>query len=317
MRFPFPPSEPVAAAAMGAAALLAMEEQASAPAASADVNVATAAAVVETLVALSSVPVEVPEESIVVAPEEPRPIPVEAREAALGPDLALPTETVVDPGPAPIVKPRPRAKRKVIAFPRPVQTAGMAPGLADPVLPEHPRILDVPEELEAFPSTPYLDGLQFGSNSQPVSAGQIDHIELPFRAAAVSQRIYAAFVDCALVGLATAAFAAVSYKMLPKLVITKPLLLTAAAVPVLFWAIYQYLLTVYAGTTVGMRVAGIRLSSFKGAHPKWRNRRSRVLALYFSAASLSMGLLWALVDVDKLCWHDRISRTYLARRQGQ
>jgi hypothetical protein len=29
-----------------------------------------------------------------------------------------------------------------------------------------------------------------------------------------------------------------------------------------------------------------------------------------------MGLLWALVDVDGLCWHDRISRTYLTK-QGQ
>ena len=25
-----------------------------------------------------------------------------------------------------------------------------------------------------------------------------------------------------------------------------------------------------------------------------------------------MGLLWAFVDIDALCWHDRISRTYLA-----
>ena len=26
-----------------------------------------------------------------------------------------------------------------------------------------------------------------------------------------------------------------------------------------------------------------------------------------------MGLLWSLVDVDALCWHDRISHTYLTK----
>jgi len=58
----------------------------------------------------------------------------------------------------------------------------------------------------------------------------------------------------------------------------------------------------------------LRLSTFKGGLPNWRYRRSRVFGLYFSAASLAMGLLWALVDVDTLCWHDRISRTYLTRQ---
>jgi len=28
-----------------------------------------------------------------------------------------------------------------------------------------------------------------------------------------------------------------------------------------------------------------------------------------------MGLMWAFVDVDELCWHDRLSRTYLSERE--
>ena len=183
--------------------------------------------------------------------------------------------------PPPVPRPRPQAKRKVIAFPRSPETAEMIHRLADPVVLEQARILDVPEESEAF-ATPYLDGLQFGPGPQQGSGAPADHVELPFRAAAISQRAYAALIDCALVGVATAAFGAVGYKMLPRLIITKPVLLTAVMVPVLFWAIYQYLLTVYAGTTVGLQTAGIRLSSFKGARPKWRDRRTRVLALYFS-----------------------------------
>jgi len=72
---------------------------------------------------------------------------------------------------------------------------------------------------------------------------------------------------------------------------------------------------VYAGTTAGMQVTGIRLSTFKGARPSLRHRRSRVVGLYLSSASLIMGLLWAFVDVDALCWHDRISETYLTKRE--
>ncbi len=216
--------------------------------------------------------------------------------------------------PRPASVPRPRSKPKVIAFPRQASEAPAVHRLADPVVSEQPRILDVPEELEAFPGTPLLDGLQFAVNSQQAPAAPADHIELPFHAVTIPQRLYAGLVDCVLVAAATAVFGAVGYKMLPKLVFTKPMVPIAAAVPILLWAIYQYLLTVYAGATAGMRVAKICLSTFKGTSPNRRHRRSRVIGLYFSTASLLMGLLWALVDVDLLCWHDRISRTYLTSR---
>ncbi len=96
------------------------------------------------------------------------------------------------------------------------------------------------------------------------------------------QRLYAGLVDCALVAAATAVFGAVGYKMLPKLVFTKPLVLTAAVVPVLLWAVYQYLLTFMPGATAGMRVAKIRLSTFKG-----NQSRTGVTAAAGSSAFIS------------------------------
>ena len=218
-----------------------------------------------------------------------------------------------EPIPPPV--PRPRAQRKVIAFPRQATGAPEMHRLADPVLLEQPRILDVPEELEALPTTPFLDGLQFGPTTQPVIAVHADNVELPFRAAGRAHRLYAGLLDCLLVAAGTAVFAAVSYKMLPKLTFSKPVLVTAATLPLLLWAVYQYLLLVYGGATAGMRIAKIRLSTFKGNSPCRRQRRHRVMALYFSTASFVMGLLWAFVDVDSLCWHDRISRTYLTDRE--
>jgi hypothetical protein len=43
-------------------------------------------------------------------------------------------------------------------------------------------------------------------------------------------------------------------------------------------------------------------------------RRWRVLASFLSAVSLGMGYVWVFLDEDSLCWHDRITRTHLARR---
>jgi len=122
-------------------------------------------------------------------------------------------------------------------------------------------------------------------------------------------------VDWFVVAAAAAVFALISHKMLPNLVLSKPVLLTAVGASLLFWVIYQYLLLVYAGRTAGMQVAGIHLSTFKGTRPSLRHRRHRVTGLYLSTASLIMGLLWAFVDVDALCWHDRLSGTYLTKRE--
>ncbi|HZP24577.1 MAG TPA: RDD family protein [Terriglobales bacterium] len=203
--------------------------------------------------------------------------------------------------------PAPRRSRKVIAFPRPIPDPA---DYEDAFLSEQPRIL---EALQEFPATPLLDGLRFPGQEQQAAAAPADHLELPLQAVSLGPRIYAGLLDCAVVASAAGTFAAASWWFLPKLSLSKPLLLVLAALPFLLWAAYQYLFVVYSGRTVGMRAAKIRLSSFKGGTPGWGQRRVRAISFYFAAASLMMGLFWALVDVDRLCWHDRISRTYLVK----
>jgi uncharacterized RDD family membrane protein YckC len=210
---------------------------------------------------------------------------------------------------APALRPR----RKILAFPKPL-VVDPEPYYDDPVLSEQPRILDVPQELPSLYTTPLLDGLQFPAREQPSATAAADRDELPLHGIRIAQRLYAGVIDCAAVLLAAGIFVAAGYRLLPRLTVSKPLLLAAGTVMVLLWAAYQYLLIVYGGRTLGMQIAGIRLRRFDGKLPSFRQRRSRVLAFYFSLASLMMGLLWALVDVDTLCWHDRISRTYLIRK---
>ncbi len=311
MRFPFPPLEhDVPGSVTGAPADSGQVEQfVAAGIAGPEQTSATEVASFETCDLAPDAAAAEPKASPTESPGLPE-LPAENQAPTLPEPLVD-----VDREPPPPRLARPRAQRKVIAFPRQAAGAPEVHRLADPVLPEQPRILDVPEELEAFPTTPFLDGLQFGPATQPVIAVHADNVELPFRAAGRAHRLYAALLDCLLVAAGTAVFAAVGYKMLPKLAFSKPVLLTAATLPLLLWAVYQYVLLVYGGATAGMRIAKIRLSTFNGKSPCRRKRRQRVMALYFSTASFVMGLLWAFVDVDSLCWHDRISRTYLTDRE--
>ena len=235
---------------------------------------------------------------------------VECREAEI--------ELVAEPEPVAFVDTvsRLRPKRKVIAFPRHLSVAPETVyRLADPVTSESPRILDVPEELEAIPTTPFLDGLQF----EPLGGADVsrdrEHVELPFRAVRVSQRVFAGLLDVAVAGLGVAVFATVAFRMLSEPPISKPLVMGLVVAAGLLWSVYQYLLLVYGGTTFGMMAAQIRLRTFAGKAPTLGQRRRRVLGFYLSALSLGMGLMWMFVDVDSLCWHDRLSRTYLADRQ--
>jgi len=211
---------------------------------------------------------------------------------------------------------RPRPKRKVIAFPKQVSIAPeQVYRLADPVTTEVPRILDVPEELQAIPTTPFLDGLQFESLAGPAETRDHEHVELPFRAARKAQRVLAGIVDLAVVGVGVGIFAAVAYKILAKPPLTKPLMLGIVAASVILWSAYQYLFVVHAGRTPGMMAARLRIRTFQGKSATLPQRRNRVLGFYLSALSLGMGLMWIFVDVDELCWHDRLSRTYQAGRE--
>jgi uncharacterized RDD family membrane protein YckC len=311
MRFPFPPAQ---------------AEEGTAPPEKEVGEVRPANPGAEDGCCAAPVTVAEPVETIDLVPVSPHAVAVasEQPETAIAPGVQVPdadsclpeVEAEPDAIPSPIPVTRPRGKRKVIAFPRPASAAEETfRRLADPVVPDQPRILDVPEELEAFPTARLLDGLQSLSSAQQAAVTPADHIELPFQAVHISQRLYAGLIDCAIVAAAAGVFGAVTYRMLPRPPVIKPVLIAAAGVLILLWAIYQYVFAMYGGATPGMRMLRIRLRTFKGGNLSWRHRRSRVIGLYFSTASLMMGLLWALVDVDTLCWHDRISRTYLTKRE--
>jgi uncharacterized RDD family membrane protein YckC len=91
-------------------------------------------------------------------------------------------------------------------------------------------------------------------------------------------------------------------------------LAVSVGAPLLLFAVYQYAFLVYGLATVGMRAARLEIRRFDDAAASAGRRRLRALAMVLSFASLGLGIFWAFADEDMLCWHDRITRTYLAKK---
>jgi uncharacterized RDD family membrane protein YckC len=183
--------------------------------------------------------------------------------------------------------------------------------LAGPVM-APPRILEAPE---IVPPPPALGGITIEA-AEPKDVPRRPGIEVPLQAAPLTRRMAAAAIDGLVIFLSTALFGSIFWKVTG---VRPPLLQVLgliAAVPCLLWAAYQYLLLVYAGTTPGLRFAGLEVARFDGTMANRRLRRWRVLASYLGAVSLGMGYFWVLLDEDALCWHDRITHTYLAPKKA-
>src|SRR5271156_381949 len=200
------------------------------------------------------------------------------------------------------------ATAKIIEFPR-SWTPPPVPldQLAEPVI-TRPRILEAPE---LVPPPPALGGITIEPAQQP-KLEKRPGIDVPLQSAPLGRRICSAVVDDLIIAAACTLFGYIFWKLTAS---RPPLLEMVGALAGLagaFWAGYQYLLMVYAGTTPGLRLALLELPRFNGSPAGRSLRRWRVLASYLSAISLGMGYVWVFLDEDSLCWHDRITRTYLA-----
>jgi uncharacterized RDD family membrane protein YckC len=237
-------------------------------------------------------------------------LPASAPEVAVSPragELPQPASPAITPTTAPVAAP---TTAKIIEFPR-SWTPPPSPldELAEPVT-DRPRILEAPE---VVPPPPALGGITIEPAQQPETEKR-PGIDIPLQSAPLARRIFSAAVDGVIIAAACALFAFIFWKLTA---IRPPRFQTmglAAGLSGLFWAVYQYLLVVYSGTTPGLRLARLELARFDGSPARRRLRRWRVLASFLSAASLGMGYAWVFLDEDSLCWHDRITHTYLAPR---
>jgi uncharacterized RDD family membrane protein YckC len=195
----------------------------------------------------------------------------------------------------------------VIEFPRSaVIPVFHGDALAEPVS-DRPRIVEAPE---VIPAPPVLGGIvmETAPNRDPEKKSAVDFAGEP---ASFVRRVAAGATDAFIVVAALAGFAGIFHRFNRGL-FSIPLLAGAfLAVSGMLWFAYEFLLVVYTGSTPGWRMAGVRLAKFDGSPVCRGLRRWRVLASCLSALSLGLGYFWSILDEDGLCWHDRITHTYL------
>jgi uncharacterized RDD family membrane protein YckC len=133
---------------------------------------------------------------------------------------------------------------------------------------------------------------------------------LPLATAPLDQRAMAALVDGCILGFTLLAISAAFARYVAALPPAPIAALAAAATLLVLFVLYQMLFFTFACATPGMRYARISLCTFDDDNPTRAAMRRRTWALLLSACPLGLGFLWALLDEDRLGWHDRISRMY-------
>ena len=229
--------------------------------------------------------------------------------------------------PLPSPEPDQEPSAKVIEFPRSAAIPALHTSeLADPVFDlDRPRIVEAPELL---PPPPALGGLLI-EPADPEPSGEQPGSPTAIQSAPIARRALAAFVDAVIVATALAGFAAIFLRLNPSLNLSLfpvrgPLSHFTGSIPagptfalalglvaVILWIAYQCLFVAYVGTTPGLRAARLRLAASDGSPLHRRARCWRVVASLLCIFSAGLGYLWCLLDQDGLCWHDRITRTYV------
>ena len=219
---------------------------------------------------------------------------------------------------------------KVIRFPRtqpayvPTVEEVMLDELEQAVpAPEAPRIMEAIEAYDSVPAelappevTPSLEGEQMEllpsfSDIRLEPDARDDDAEVIPRPAPLGQRCVSGVVDAALVFIATGAFAITFLELAEEMPQSRMTLVCMLAAAGIFWLCFQYIFLTYRRATPGMRMAQLELCTFEGKATTMFDRQTRAAASALSAFSIGLGYAWALVDEDRLGWHDRISQTHL------
>jgi uncharacterized RDD family membrane protein YckC len=137
-----------------------------------------------------------------------------------------------------------------------------------------------------------------------------------FPVASLPERRRAAILDAALLLFSYGAMLALFTALGGRLGFNKIDAAVTGATLALFYAQYFALFTFFGGSTPGMILRGIRVVAFDGRIPTSRQMAWRSFGYLISAGTIFLGFLWALWDDDHLCWHDRISQTYLTPTEG-
>jgi uncharacterized RDD family membrane protein YckC len=213
------------------------------------------------------------------------------------------------------------ASRK--ARPRLAEGPLLADGTPEPqlrIFEVEPAQISTEPEMPAAAEAPEWQGLLLSAGpaaqTRPAFSPQLEaqlQLDQQLYAAPVSRRVLSATIDALCVGAGLAAFSEVVVKIAGDALqaTPKPLLAGAAAgIFVLFSLIYQLLFFTLNDATPGMRSARIAFCTFRETSPTRPAIRRRLISTALAVCPLGLGLVWMLLDGDRLGWHDRMSRMY-------
>ncbi len=137
--------------------------------------------------------------------------------------------------------------------------------------------------------------------------------QLGLQLAPTARRFTAALVDGALIAGAITGAAMLAAAKIGHPLPAKVAEISVVSAFLLASLLYQAFFLAMAEASPGMKCAGISLCTFDGYSPTCAQTRLRLGALLLSVLPLGLGVAWALFDDDHLCWHDRLSKTYLRK----
>jgi len=166
-----------------------------------------------------------------------------------------------------------------------------------------------PNQGGLFPSTPQPlasppGGLRSASPAVPV-------VQCRAPVAPIRTRAAAASVDASIVFGGFLLFLGIHRLWAGELVLDSVGALSYGAAYLILFAFYKLLAALRSDRSPGLRLLGLRVLHFDGRPP---NRRQRVLRVLAGSGSLlpgGIGLFWALMDEERLTFHDHISETFI------
>jgi uncharacterized RDD family membrane protein YckC len=87
--------------------------------------------------------------------------------------------------------------------------------------------------------------------------------------------------------------------------------LAYGAAYLILFAFYKLLAAWLSDRSPGLRFLDLRVLHFDGRPPNRRQRTVRALAGVGSLLPAGIGLFWALMDEERLTFHDHISETFI------
>lgn len=151
-----------------------------------------------------------------------------------------------------------------------------------------------------------------GARTLPTSVEAAVYCNAPV--AMPTHRAIAAALDGAIIVAAIGVFVATFYFAGLEIVFTKETWPVYAGVAVLISLFYRILFCIGNTDTIGAQWAGLRLLNFDGRRPSRKQRFYRTAGTCVSIISSGIGFAWALVDEERLTWHDYISKTFPSPR---